>query len=193
MANNKHPALRSSHLDRSIHHRRQHVFERQACAERTRHIQQHAQMVQLARSGGRRRGPLDLLHQLFDRRSLTQVDELVGIGHAEIDFVAGLQFVLQHFFAVDECAVAAAHVFEHPPAIYGKDLCLLPADPAIAKGKFVAGLPADSETARRSGAHRGERRSVQSQQCVESVAWARTRAARAGTLNRLQEQFSTPW
>src|SRR6516165_196789 len=102
-------------------------------------------MVQLARSGGGGRGPFDLLHQLLDRRTLTQIDEFVGIRHAEIDFVARMQFVLQHLFAVHKRAMATAHVFECPTAIFGEDLGLLAADTAVAKSEFVAGLPANAK------------------------------------------------
>src|ERR1700719_791191 len=102
-------------------------------------------MVKLARPGRRGRGSFHALHQLLDRGAFTQVDELVGIRHAEIDLVARLQFVLQHFFAIDECAVAAAHVFEHPAAVARDDLRLLTADAAVTKSEFVAGLAANAE------------------------------------------------
>src|SRR5689334_18563041 len=102
-------------------------------------------MVKLARSGRGWRGPFHALYQLLNRRPFAQIDELVGIRHPEIDLVAGLQFVLQHFFAVDERAMAATHVFEHPTAIYWENLGLLTANAAIAKGQLVASLPSNAE------------------------------------------------
>jgi len=102
-------------------------------------------MVKFARPGRRGRGSFHAFHQLLDRGTFTQVDELVGIRHAKIDFVAGLQLVLQHFFAVHKRAMSAAHVFEHPAAVAGDDLRLLAADAAVTKSEFVAGLAANAE------------------------------------------------
>ena len=99
----------------------------------------------LARTWRGRCRTFDALHQLLDRRSLAQVDELVGIRHAKINLVARLQFMLQNFFAIHEHAMTAAHVFEHPTAIYGNNLGLLAANAAVAERQFVAGLPADAE------------------------------------------------
>jgi hypothetical protein len=41
--------------------------------------------------------------------------------------------------------VTAAHVLQHHAAVDGKDLRLFAADPAVAQGQFVAGLPSYAE------------------------------------------------
>src|ERR1700730_17228442 len=85
------------------------------------------------------------LHELFNRRSLAQEGELVGVRHAEIYGVFRLQFVTKDFFTVDKGSVAAAHVFQHHGAVHRKNLRLLAADAAVAQGEFVAALTADSK------------------------------------------------
>ena len=95
---------------------------------------------------------------------------LIGIRHAEIDVVLGCELVAQNFFAVHECAVAAAHVFEDVSAFDGQDLRLLAADAAVAQREFVAGLAADAKRRTIRWALRGARHWVRSQPDAENVA-----------------------
>src|ERR1700675_2660823 len=102
-------------------------------------------MIQLARTRMLRSGRLHALHQFLDRRAFAYELQLVGIRHAEVDSIVGLQLMSKRFFAVHERAVAAAHILQHKRAIHGEDLRLLAADAAVAQREFVAGLPSDTE------------------------------------------------
>ena len=96
-----------------------------------------------------RRGRGRLFHlfdQLFECGFVAEKNQLKRIGHAEIDAVLGAQRArVCDAFAVDECAVAAAHVFEEVIAVGGDDLSLLAADAAVAQHKLIARLAADTK------------------------------------------------
>src|SRR5208282_4337665 len=138
-------AFRTRELDGGVDNRGEDVFERETRAESAGDLQKDAQVIEFAGTGLRGGRSFHALDELLDRGAGTQVEQLVGIGHAEIDLVFGLQFVAKDLLAVYERAMAAAHVFERERSIFGCDLRLLAADAAVAKGQFVAGLAADAE------------------------------------------------
>lgn len=103
-------------------------------------------MIEALRAGSGGSGFLNLLDQFFERGLVAEENELERIGHAEVDAVLGMQGArIGDAFAVYECTVAAAHVFEEVIAIGGDDLRLLAADAAVAQDKLIAGLATDAK------------------------------------------------
>src|SRR6185437_1098867 len=115
----KHAALRTGEDDGGVQNGREDVFERKSRAESAGHLEQHAQMMKFAwtRLFGSR--CFDAPDDFFDRRAVANVDHVVGIGDAEINSIAGLQFMAENFLSVYKSAVAAAHVLQHQLAFDG--------------------------------------------------------------------------
>src|SRR5215472_2310029 len=101
--------------------------------------------MEFARAGGIGRGSLDALDKLFNRGALADISELIGIRDAEINAVAGLEFVAVDFVAVDEGAVAAASILEHQLALEAHNLRLMAADTAVAQRQLIACLTTDAK------------------------------------------------
>ena len=82
--------------ERRIHHRCQHIVDREGALQRARQIQNGAQLPQIAADALRRAAfsaSADLLHQALQFRAIQCEHQLIGILRAEFDAVRVLQNV----------------------------------------------------------------------------------------------------
>ena len=128
-------ALGAAHLDRRIHHQREHIVQHAARAERAQAFEERGHVAQIAdRRGGRRRGGhAGLIGQ--------QEHELGAAAAADADGVAGFEHAFGDGLAVDVGAEARAAIAEHEAAALLDDLGVIARHFAAAETQIV-GLPA---------------------------------------------------
>ena len=134
------PALGAGHLERRVHHQREHFVQHAARSQRAEAFEQCRHLPEVADGGGR-----VLVGGLLVLLILEQEHQLRAAAAAEAHEIAVLQRMLGDGLAIDVGAVTGAAVAQDVLAAVERDLGMVARDVAAHQLQVVAAAPADRE------------------------------------------------
>ncbi len=146
VAQQQEPALSACDRQRRVDHGVEHVVGRKGTLQRARHLQHSAQLGQApAHAGPRCLLTRHLLHEPFQLGAVQRKDQLVRIGHAELDAVGIVQPLALDALSIHIHAMPAAQILDRVFAVCENDLGVVAGGAAVAQDQMAVGLAADLE------------------------------------------------